>query len=120
MLEVLHNVPLTSLYSPAHEKNAGDCEKQPDFITYIIHARRTLKIYRCINSYFDIHNADFHYLSLAMQNLSFSFKSLTMQKFSLNHKQSRISVLAICIFQITGIHYICLILVIHNKDQRFY
>ena len=35
------NVPLTSLYSPAHDKNAGDCEKQPDFITYIIHARKT-------------------------------------------------------------------------------
>ena len=30
MLEVLHNVPLTSLYSPAQEKNAGDCEKRPD------------------------------------------------------------------------------------------
>ena len=32
MLEVLHNVPLTSLYSPAHEKNAGDCEKRPDSV----------------------------------------------------------------------------------------
>ena len=40
MLEVLHNVPLTSLYSPAHEKNAGDCEKQPDFIMYIHNSRQ--------------------------------------------------------------------------------
>ena len=39
MLEFLHNVPLTSLYSPAHEKNAGDCEKQPDSM-YKVHNSR--------------------------------------------------------------------------------
>ena len=41
MLEFLHNVPLTSLYSTAREKNAGDCEKQPDSITYKIYGKRT-------------------------------------------------------------------------------
>ena len=35
-----HNVGSFTLCT-AYEINAGDCEKQPDSIRYIIHARRT-------------------------------------------------------------------------------